>query len=1154
MFSLRKVLLVFCLLAPFLVLAQHNKQQDSSYRSIDTLVIQLDTLSIIPNTFTLTGIDSNDYHVDYLNGILYIDNPDLLGRKYQCHYQTFTFNLLKPKHHRTSSVIIHQQGSMYHQMSPIQSQTEDIFSNSGTSVQGTGSIARGVSIGTNQDFVLNSTLNLQLTGYLADKLEISANITDKNTPIQPEGNTQTISNFDQVYIRLNYDNRFMLNAGDVEMNFKNDAFLYAKRSFLGMEFNANNKIGSCNNMKNTVGGGVSKGKFIYATLSPLNGVQGPYRLMGENGETNITIVAGSESVYIDGQLLTRGEDQDYTIDYNTGELTFTVKQMITSEKRITVSYEYSDKSYARYNLYTFNEFTHEKNQKWKLNVNLFHEQDLKNQSLQPELDDEQKRFLSALPSGVETAWYPNANEVIYNPNEILYEKRDTVVNGISYSIYVHSTNADAHLYRVGFTLVGEQAGDYVLISSTSNGRVFQWVAPQNGVPQGNYTSAQQLRTPITHDMATVAAQYDFTKHTGFQTEIAISNYNANNFSSTNNNLVGMAYMLHFYHDKMLKYKKAVPHPWSFNTNLLYNFLSKDFRTIDDFRNVEFCRDYNVADVYATNTHEQMVQLDMGFKQSEIGQIQYKLNALSRFGEMNGIKNEFNANINTNSWKFNTITSYLFSNDSLMKSNFARTNTTLSKVFKHIELGATDIFEYNGRKDNMADSLLSGSFAFNEASIFLKNNDSLPYLFQISYKNRLDNGLKNSIMYLGTMSNEAKASLELAKLKNNRVKVNLTYRNTQIKNDEGTFDGENNFLGGVEYTGRFFRNAIVLNTYYEAGSGLEQKMAFSYLRVADGQGVYTWKDYNGNGIEELDEFEVAAYQDQANYIKVWQTSNEYINTFNNQFLQTIQLRPANVWSNKKDFRRILARFSNATTFKTVQKNTFNHNANAVNPFYLNMKDTNVVSSSLSFINTFSYNHKSLFGVDFIVQENQNKNMLYYGADYGRLQQQEVVLRGNPAKCLSLRASYQHSRKRNYSEFMTSRSYNIEKHWFEANGDFQFKNKYFVTLAYVFFNKWNQLDIQKAVEHKAVMELKFKILKKGNLIGNVSYIHLNYNDDENSSIAYEMLEGLGTGNNMTWGLKFEANITEFLQLNLLYEGRYTQGNKSIHTGSLEVRAHF
>lgn len=1150
---IRILLFCCCFGVALAALAQSSPPPRSGSLQINSYIIKLDTLPIVPNSLSISGIDADDYELDFLNATLRILDSSVIDRNIQYKYNCFSFNPLDTVQHRSTSLNVRQRGSMYHQLSPIVPKTEDVFANDNSSLIGTGSIARGMSIGTNQDFVLNSSLNLQLTGKLSEKWEIMANITDKNVPIQPEGNTQSIQDFDQVYIRLDYDHRFKIDAGDIEMSQKDDAFMRVSRKFMGMVFSADNSFKGNNNLKNVVGGGLSKGKFVKKYITAINGVQGPYRLTGEQDESNIVVLAGSERVYINGQLLVRGQENDYTIDYNTGEITFTVKQLITSDLRIIVEYEYSDKHYSRFNLFTFNEFTHEKNGKLKLKVNYFHEQDLKNHSIQPELDNDQKAFLSTISDDASLAWYPNIDSVMYNANEVLYERRDTVVDGQAYIFYVHSNNNQVQLYRLGFTLVGENMGNYVLESSTANGRVFRWLAPVNGEPQGNYEPVQQLYTPKSIDMATVAAAYDFSKNTGISTELALSSYDGNSFSKDYKNKVGFAYNLDFHHFKEMKKQKNDTIPWFFNTQLHYEFLHKDFRILESSREVEFRRNYSVDEEYSNDYHEQMLRFGLGFSHLQIGEINYFLNWFARFGNMNALKNELQINTLKNGWLFKTNTSYLFSNDTIQNTNHILSSSTFSKIMKKVEIGVNESFEYKMMKENGTDSTRLGSKATNQAQLFLKNNDSTAYQYEISYLNRLESQLKNNALILGTISNEAKASFALTKVKNNRLKVNATYRNIQQKNDEGRFQGENCFLAGVEYTGRFWRNALVLNTYYEAGSGLEQKMVYSFLKVADGQGVYVWNDYNGNGIEELDEFEVAAFQDQANYIKVWQTGNEYVNTFNNQFLQTIQLRPANVWSNKKDFRRVLARFSNTTTFKTVQKNTLD-NANAFNPFYLNMNDTNVVSSNLSFINTLTYNHKSFFGIDFIVQANKNKSLLYYGSDKGSYDLQQVVLRGNPCSVLTLKTDYRHSFKRNDSQYMDSRSYNIEEHQSLTEVDFHWKNSLFVILAYDFFAKKNYGGGQQAQQHKVNLNIKYKILKKGNLTGEVAYILLKSDVENNSSLAYEMLEGLSVGNNMTWAVKYEAGIGDFLRVNLLYQGRYTQGNKVVHTGSLELRASF
>lgn len=1111
-----------------------------------TMSVKLDTLSIVPSSFHVRNLSPAQYAVDCISATLYLLDSSLLGHPVFYSYSVFSENFSLPFSHRSVSLI----ESPRRTITPIEGPMETMADVQHKDyLYSSGSLSRGISIGTNQDMVLNSSLNLQMSGKLSDEWEIVAAISDRNIPIQPEGNTQNLSNINNIFITLKFNKIFRLDAGDVDFQ-NRGTFLSVERNALGLK--AAVKYSTENtSTRNVLSGGVAKGKFVRQSVPVQMGVQGPYKLYGADQEVAIAVVAGSERVYVDGVLMVRGQGNDYVIDYNTSELTFTPSMLVTAEKRVVVEFEYTDKHYARYVLFSQNEVALRK--KFKFKVDFFQEQDLKNQSVQPELDNDQMLYLSQIGDPLSNVYYPYADSVAFSADRILYRKTDTLVEGVLYpSVYVYSVDPSEQLYQLNFSYLGPHRGDYRLLASNANGRTFEWVAPVEGVPQGDYSPVVQLTTPQLVQMTTMSASYTYKENSFVNSEFAISNYDKNTFSKEQDeDNVGFAYSLNARHDQPIGRKRSDTTLWHMVSDIQWQFVHRNFHAVESFREVEFARNFNLDADYNSVYSEQMLSASVLLSDNRRCVNRYSLDWFSRLGNFSAVRNELSLHDNWKNGSFYSQSSLLNTLESSRKSLFFASEDRLSGSWAWLELGAVDKVEYNLFKDPQADSLYLNSYAFNEVVAYVKNSDSSKYKFNLSYKNRLDWRPKDNALKQYLCSHEANLMFSFEQIKNQHFDVKATYRNQQLMDLMSSEGQEHYFVGNLDYLGRFFKNAIVLSTYYEIGSGMELQKSFTFIKVSPGQGTHVWIDYNGNGVEEIGEFEVAAFQDEADYVKVWLAGTEYVNTFNNQFSQSIQIRPAAVWKGSTGIRKFLSRFADVLMIRSQLKDAV---LNA-NPFYGNLSDTNVLSRKFSLNNTFSFNNTvSRFAFDFIVGKTQNKELLYYGSECSSQNFQQPVLKVHPHKTIFLEFGYLHKVTHNESLFLMERCYDIEQHTASLKMKFQLDNKYFAMLSYDFSNKLNHRGGDQLNMHDFMGTFDYKLPKRGVLSAKIQYVQIDGNVKVPSTVSYVMLNGLSVGQNVLWGITYQLSINDYMQLAVQYDGRKSQNHKSVHTGGLTIKAQF
>src|SRR5690606_3738267 len=99
-----------------------------------------------------------------------------------------------------------------------------------------GSIVRGITFGNNQGSSVQSSMDLQITGKLSKDVSILASISDHNLPIQADGYTQTLDEFDKIYIQLNIKDRTLLRAGHLDLDDTKTYFGKYQRRSMGLQF------------------------------------------------------------------------------------------------------------------------------------------------------------------------------------------------------------------------------------------------------------------------------------------------------------------------------------------------------------------------------------------------------------------------------------------------------------------------------------------------------------------------------------------------------------------------------------------------------------------------------------------------------------------------------------------------------------------------------------------------------------------------------------------------------------------------------------------------------------------------------------------------------------------------------------------------------
>ena len=1018
-----------------------------------------------------------------------------------------------------------------------------------------GSISRGVLFGNNQDLAVNSTLNLELSGRLTDRIQVLASVTDNNIPIQAGGNTLELQDFDQVFIKLFEDDEqkgWSLIAGDFVLQRPKSHFLTYLKKTKGLSFetpvpyaeNANGRIGASV--------AISKGKFARNTIQGLEGIQGPYRLKGNDSGSIIIVLSGTERVFIDGQLLVRGQENDYVIDYNTAEVTFTARRLITKDRRITTEFQYSDKNYARslVRLDHTLEFEHS-----TLRFNIYSEQDHRNQPLQQQLSEDERAVLRDAGDNPLAATVPGVDSTGFVDDQVLYFRTDS----LGYDpIFVYNTNLDSALWRVTFTQIGSGLGDYVQQEFTPNGRVFRWVAPDTVndllVRKGDYAPVRVLIPPRSQQLITVGYDLRPTELTKATVELAYSRLDQNTFSGLDGqDDQGLGVMTRVEH--------AIPISAKDSTLQLVlggeaEAISGDFRFVERYRAVEFDRNWNILGL--TLPGDQLLAgANVGLRSKRFGRVAYGLGTFQITDAYRGWKQDLISEVRTKRTEVTGTASWLVTANK-RTTDFLREKALIKEHFKNFSIGLKDEYERNLFRTDTSDVLITGSYEFHEWEAFVQSPDTFKNKWRIAGGQRWDRALRAGLLTESARATSYSFGLDLARDPRKRLSTTFTYRRLDIPDSTLTLQKpENTYLARIDHDLAVLKGAAVFDLFYEFGSGLEQRREYLYILVPSGQGLYVWIDYNGNGVKELNEFELANFSYEANYQRVFVPSNNYVRIFSNQFSTSLDLRPAVLWADAKGFKQWLGKFSDMASLRVDRKTGAGDVGKALDPFRSDENDTSLTAYSSSARNTFFYDRTSRkWSVDHTLQNDRSRSLLLNGYESRSRRFNTARIRWNTTRQWTADMEGERGRITNGSDLLVGRTYSVDQQGLKPKVTWQPNTSFRTILSFKYTEKTNKEEYggEQAVLQDLGIEMRYNTAGKGSILATVNRVAIVYDGGTNSPLGNEMLAGLKIGTNMTWSLSIQRNLSNNLQVDLTYNGRRSEGLPVVHVGGAQVRAFF
>ncbi|MFQ5706861.1 MAG: hypothetical protein ACE5HO_05390 [bacterium] len=1087
---------------------------------------------LIPNTEIVWAdstllIRNKDYSLNYVDGLLQLRETQRIGTKLKIQYRHFPFTL-KRNYFRRSLVMAKERPDDpkdgIQTVRPVpKPRTRNLFA---SRLRKSGSLTRGVSVGTNQGLRVDSGLRMQIAGHLTDNIEVVASLTDQNTPIQPEGNTQSLQEIDKVFVQIRGPN-LRATLGDYNLSFQGTEFSRYNRKLQGVMGTADYE-----NWHVTVSGAVSRGQFITNEFLGQEGNQGPYQLKGDKGQINIIVLAGTERVWIDGESMVRGENNDYVIEYGNGQITFTRKRLITADSRITVDFQYSDESFQR-NLWGVRGQSNLLNDKLRFGTTFIRESDDKDNPLSLNLTDD---FLANLKeAGDSLAVMPGWRFV--GPDSGNYTRDTTGV-----FTYVGPDSGD---YNVAFTFFGENKGDY---RNVGFGR-FEFV----GANQGSYRPVIVLPQAQRHDLVGLNLDFSPTSDLTVQTEMAFSQFDANLYSpkdDQDNSGTAYSFKLNFHPQKLVVGSLNLGR---LELNGKLRRKNSKFREIDRTNIPEFNRRWNLSNANAIR-QETISEFSSTYEPLQGLSFRGGLGRLTRSSLFKSNRWEVQTILNRKHLpNVNYFVEFINRDDKKITEQSSWLRQRGHAYFNVKKL--KPIFDYEGeiKKTASRDSLREG-FRFDSYTGGLEFRPWKSLFSSAKYNYRNDKNRQNGFFLPKSVSKTQTYALNLANW--HAISAAASYIHRERNFTDASVQDTRTDLADVRLGYAPRRGGIRSNVNYQISNTQVARQEELFIQVDEGQGDFRFD-------EDLNEFVPDPFGD---HVRRLITTKDFIPVVELRFRTDLRLNPKRFLSAPKAkkssqgfFRKILNPLTTETFFRINEKT---REKDVAKIFLLQLshfqQDSTTIFGNIEFRqDIYLWENSRKLSLRYRYRNRKEKNNQFVGGGQDRrVRQQALRLIHQISKQVSNQFEFSHEEEDRLFQSFTREDRRIRRNGLAI--DLVYRPRRALEIGTKL--EWDlNRDIvpqphTKATRISLIPRLNYSISRQGRVRAEIGWTRVTVSP-LNRLIPFELADGNKPGTTFRWNLGFDYRLSRNVQASLNYFGRSEPDRpRTQHIAKMEMRAFF